>query len=488
MNIGDVYSDSGVKLYALKLTGNAPDADELISRCVEICCERLSKIQKIQSDGKFRNYFFVMMKFQFLKSIRDKKEFQEIEEHQLFTDPRIEDIDFAARSKKVNDTLKRMHFYSSGLLELYKTDSYRGISKKTNIHFVSVHDGIKQAKKEFKKIYNPMKIIIALPSLSGVEYHRLIVPMVNFAKKYGSKINVVYVNSENNIKDKWIQKLPEDTTHVIFSRNISPNIFQPEKAFAKIKERTNGKCKIVCDVDDYWYLPKNHILWNYYNDRNMSKCIITNIEMSDVVWCTTKVLKAEIKKINPNVHIVRNCIDTNEQMWNDEDVNDAFDKFLYAGGTTHKYDMALMKNQLNDIDFTIKGTNDDLKKWQKKYFPKAKILPFSDLTEYGEIYKDYGIVLAPLVNNKFNNLKSELKVIEAGNFGRCMLVSDCDPYKDHIKHLKTGIRVKKGEWGKWVNWIKGNHSAQKEMGDALKDYVNKNFRLNEENRTRFDTL
>ena len=44
-----------------------------------------------------------------------------------------------------------MHFYSRGLLELYKQDSYRGISAKTNINYMSVANGINAAKEEFKK-------------------------------------------------------------------------------------------------------------------------------------------------------------------------------------------------------------------------------------------------------------------------------------------------------------------------------------------------
>jgi len=484
LKIADAYSDEGLMRYALKLTGNKFDADELISKCVEQCLIRRDKIRKVQADGKFRNYFIVMLKFQFLKSQRNKRQFEPIENIQIAApNQQTDDIE-----EKVNDTLSRMHFYSRGLLELYKTDTYRGIAAKTQINYMSVANGINAAKAEFKKIYKPMKIFLAIPNLSGVEYHRLIVPMVTFAKQYGSDVKIMPVNASENEKDQWIDRLPKDTTHVIFNRNISPNIFRPEQALMKIKERTNGKCKIICDVDDYWYLPKNHILWDYYDKLNLSKCIRSNIEMADVVWCTTKELKDEIKSINQNVHIVRNCLDTSEEMWNGDRANKAFDKFLYAGGTTHQHDLKLMRGALKNVDFTIKGTNKQMRKWQRKYFPNAKRLPFSDLTSYGDIYRDYGIVLAPLENNKFNNLKSELKIIEAGTFGRCVLVSDCHPYKNHIKHLKNGIRVKDGEWHKWINWIKGNHDAQREFGNALKDYVVKNYKLNNENKIRFDTM
>lgn len=483
MNIGDVYSNEGVKLYALKLTGNVPDADELISRCVEICCERLDKIQKVQNDGKFRNYFFVMMKFQFLKQVRDRREFKEINESVYSFDPRTEEVDFEERSRKVNETIKKMHFYTGGLLELYKEDTYRGIAAKTKIPFVSVHDGIKQAKKEFKKIYNKMNILIAIPSKSAVEYHRLITPFKHLMKQYGSNVRVIPMQEKGNENDKWVDKVPEGITHVVFNRNISWTL-RPELVIAKLRKKG---IKIVCDVDDYWYLPKHHLLYDFYKKTNYSKCIESNIQLADVVWTTTKHLRDEIVKINPNVHIVKNCLDTEEEQFSQSGRQDGFDKFIWSGGSTHKKDLSLLRGSVDDIDFTIHGYKKE-QTYIPKYFPNANLLPISQLEEYNLPMKEHAVSLIPLIDNKFNNLKSELKLIEAGNMSRAVIVSDVLPYKQHIKHLHSGITSKNTDWSKWIKYLKGNHNAQMDFGLALNEYVRKNYRLKEENRKRFETL
>ncbi len=483
MEIGDVYSDSNVRLYALKVTGNKPDADELISRCVELCCEKADKIKQIQSDGKFRFYFFTMMRFQHLKKQRDKREFKEINERHLSTDPRIEQVDFAARAAKVNDTLKRLHFYSAGLLELYKNDSYRGIAAKTKIPYVSVHDGIKQAKKEFKKIYNKMKIVIVIPQVDAVEYHRLIVPFTRFAEQYGSDIKIIATKKEGNQDDKWVDKITEETTHIVFNRNISWKM-QPDLVISKLRKKG---IKIICDIDDYWSLPKHHLLYSYYQKTNMSECIQANIQLADVVWTTTKQLRDEIKPINPNVHIVRNCLDDKEDQFIQDNRQDGFDSFIWSGGTTHKRDLGLLRGAVDDINFTIQGYH-ERQTYSPKYFPNAHLIGKSPLNEYAEEMKKHGVALIPLIDNKFNNMKSELKLIEAGNMSRAVICSDVFPYKQHVKHLQSGLKAKNHDWKKWIKYLNGNRNAQIDFGLALNEYVSKNYKLNEENRTRFETL
>ena len=478
MNIEDVYSDEGLKRYAATLCGNVTDAEELISRCVIACLENIDKVNEIQQRGKFKNYFVVMLKFQFFKQKRDERIFDELPQ-ELFDEQN--DFTFEERKDRVKWTLDKMHFYSRGLLELYKQDSYRGISAKTNINYMSVANGINAAKEEFKKIYNQMNIIVLMPSLSAVEYHRLLVPMQRFVTQYGSNVRLFFTKTKENNYDEWLKKIPQETTHVIFNRNISEKM-QPELVISLLRKKG---IKIICDVDDYWYLPKHHILYNYYIKTGMSKCIQANIQLADVVWTTTKKLQTELLKINPNVHIVKNCIDDNEEQWKpSKEVNSSF---MWAGGSTHQRDLKILSEHVQDIDFTIYGYEPKMD-YMPKMFPNAKLEKKIIVREYGNTFNNHGIVLVPLVDNQFNSMKSELKIIEAGAKNKAVIVSNVDPYKNHIKHLSNGLRANSSDWAKCIKYLTKNENARIDLAANLHEYVTRNYKLNKENKLRFDTL
>ena len=52
--------------------------------------------------------------------------------------------------------------------------------------------------------------------------------------------------------------------------------------------------------------------------------------------------------------------------------------------------------------------------------------------EYGNIYDEFDVALAPLYNDKFNNCKSSLKIMEAGFKGLPIVVSDVNPYTSFL--------------------------------------------------------
>lgn len=495
MTIADVYTDPGLFAYALTLTGNPEEAKELISICALNCLEKKDKIQEIQKRGKLLQYFTVMIKNQHFKRNRDRITSVPIEdklkpgtrlEPWQYTDPEEEPPpDPLEVKEKVEKTIQAMSLYTGQLLRMYKHDTYRGIAAKTKIPYVSVFKGVNAAKEEFKKIYNGMKIGIAFHQTGGVEYHRLFIPMLKLAQKYNAEIIGIPIRDEKNYKDKWLGDLPEGLTHLVYSRNIS-TLLRPELAILKLREKG---IRVICDMDDYWHLPKSHILHNAYKKQNMPACMIANMQMADVVWTTHKQLAKEIEPINPNVHVVKNCIDPAEDQFALDKRKEAFDKFLWIGGWTHKHDLKLIRNAAALVDFTYMGaSNHEMMKYQKEYFPNAKHLEATEVTKYAYPYLDHGVCLIPLLNNKFNRMKSELKLVEAGHFGRAVIVSDTHPYSPHVKHFKTGLKSDNKSWEKWVKRIKGDHALQADLGAALKEYVDKNYSLQRENRLRFETL
>ena len=305
MTLTDVYDSAYIKGYAIKLTGNPDAAADLIGSCVEICLKKLDVVKGVESRGKFKSYFCSMLRYEHYRvsNLRKIKTVPIEDDLDSITDDNYsEDID-----KKVRQTLEKMHFYTRGMLELYKDNSYRQIAKKTGIPYVSVSNGVNAAKEEFKKIYNTMKIAVIMRSMSGVEYHRLARPILEMSEDYNIEIITInptkgIENSPEKWNDNWADFIPKDVTHVLFNRNISV-LMKPESVLLKIRKRG---IKVIMDIDDYWHVHKNHELYQSYKATNYPACMIANIMFSDIVWTSNAKLADKIKEYNPNVYVAKN--------------------------------------------------------------------------------------------------------------------------------------------------------------------------------------
>ena len=203
-------------------------------------------------------------------------------------------------------------------------DTLIKIHNETSISYRSIKSDYKKAKKEFKIMYeNKTKIAIVMPTVSGVSYHRLMMPLVRMSQDYGIEVICLINNA-----DDFLQKL-DGVTHVIFNRNIS-ELMKPEETILMLKARG---IKVICDVDDYWVLSKGHPLEFYYRKSNMAKCILANIKFADQVWTTTKILAEKIRPYNKNVEVIKNAIDPNEKQFAYDELSLKFDTFFYAGGS-----------------------------------------------------------------------------------------------------------------------------------------------------------
>ena len=98
--------------------GSHHDAEDLISHCIEICLLEKDKIKGVQERGKLRQYFTVMIRYQFLKRLKLKKEHVEVQPEMLSHDPEEIIITTQHKEDRVQATLDSMHFYTSGLLEM----------------------------------------------------------------------------------------------------------------------------------------------------------------------------------------------------------------------------------------------------------------------------------------------------------------------------------------------------------------------------------
>ncbi len=146
---------------------------------------------------------------------------------------------------------------------------------------------------------------------------------------------------------------------------------------------------------------------------------------------------------------------------------------------------------LPKIKMVMAGYAEDHEEWHKMVHDytadlkhQYKLIPYSKITEYYQAYAQADICLVPLINSKFNQHKSNLKILEAANLGLPVIVSQVHPYLDmpvlYCKHS--------GDWIKHITRLVGSKKRQKEAGQELAEYCHEHYNFNKINNQRKQIL
>lgn len=105
---------------------------------------------------------------------------------------------------------------------------------------------------------------------------------------------------------------------------------------------------------------------------------------------------------------------------------------------------------------------------------------------YTKFYNMIDVVLVPLVDNKFNSMKSELKMVEAAFFKKALIVSDVMPYKKWITKKNCLTCVNKTDWFHQMKKLINNPNLVKDLGDQLYDDLHEKFDIRTVNKRRIE--
>jgi glycosyltransferase involved in cell wall biosynthesis len=89
--------------------------------------------------------------------------------------------------------------------------------------------------------------------------------------------------------------------------------------------------------------------------------------------------------------------------------------------------------------------------------------------------------LAPLAENTFNEVKSELKIIEAGLTKKVLIAQEYGIYKDLIKHGENGILIPKSKnvrgWYEAIKKVVNDKEYREMLSSNLYDFVKDKYTL-----------
>jgi glycosyltransferase involved in cell wall biosynthesis len=242
------------------------------------------------------------------------------------------------------------------------------------------------------------------------------------------------------------------------------------------------------DTDDYWSVDQRHPMYNHIIKNEIHKKKIELLQLVDYVTTTTPFYAKSIKDklYVKNVIVFPNAINPDESQFKPTPIKSDKLRFGWLGGSTHLYDIELMKDGISRIlsnykdnvqfvlcGFDTRGVIYEIDRKTKQTFQrpikpeetvwfkyeniftknysvidedyKKFLFEFKDgeqpinnnpyvrrwtrdINIYAYNYNYFDVSLAPLVNTIFNNNKSELKVIESGFHKKALIASDVVPY------------------------------------------------------------
>lgn len=325
-----------------------------------------------------------------------------------------------------------------------------------------------------------MRIVAYVNKDSGVGYHRILMPLL--------LMKDVDVFVTNNLLEEHFDK----GCDIFLYNRILPDHAMPG---IKALQQKHG-FKIALDIDDYWYLDPHHVLFQEYLSSDFARQQVEHIRNADILFTTHERLYYEIKAINPNVHICPNAIPHQGQFAINSEPSDLI-RIFWQGSDTHKEDIKLLFDpikKLSDIAPKIKmimsgwAENDEWHSMASVYTSgfnhQYKIIPFRPAKDYYAPYAEADICVVPLLNTRFNRMKSNLKVLEAANMGLPVIASDVHPYKG----LPIYYCNSTGDWVRHISKLVKSSKRREEAGARLKEFCDNHFNFHKINNERKEIL
>lgn len=329
--------------------------------------------------------------------------------------------------------------------------------------------------------------VLVVPSdRTGVGYFRSTKPHIALEEKYPDEfhIDIEYEPELNN--DEWLKKY--DVIH--YHRTLGPYEQLPD-----LLSRLDKLGIItIMDLDDHWSPGPHHPAYLLIKNSGLDKMILGNIKNARNITTTTKIFAEEISKYNKNVHILPNAIDPNEKQYTPNPEKSDRVRIGWLGGSSHLRDLEILKGiagrlhndgLLDKVQFVLCGYDlrgtmtiideqtgqqtqrpikpmesvwyhyeriftedyttvspeykEFLLKFKNEEYPNVANEPYrrvwtKPISSYASNYNLFDVSLAPIEENDFNKVKSQLKVIEAGFHKKALIAQDFGPYQIDVKN------------------------------------------------------
>ncbi len=338
-----------------------------------------------------------------------------------------------------------------------------------------------------------MRVLFLPTNVGGVAFWR----MYQFFRKMKEKgvDAFIYNYKENaNIVGEWEHRFAydENTRSEIYrimkysDINIVQYIHLPIILAVQLMFQEKFHKKFLAEIDDEVidtpsYNPAFKGGWTPGNP--FEKVVIEHLRSSNGIITSTPFLQDYYTRFNKNINTIPNCIDFSKWPVNGKRKSKKI-RIGWIGGGNHDEDLRIMLDVIpaiigkyKNVEFYfVHGVPDYLKNLEGVQYNTG----WRDIGKYPEYVASWGfdIGLAPLVVNKFNMAKSNLRWLEYSALKIPTVATRIEPYEKSIKHGETGYLCETAkDWIDNLSLLIESEKSRRDIGNNSFDYIHKHFNL-----------
>ena len=384
-----------------------------------------------------------------------------------------------------------------------------------------------------------IKILVIPSDKSGCGKFRSVDPHVYIAEHYGDEFDVdIVYNMPNGDLEAFLKQY--DLIHIHKQLDKQCKIIDMIKFLG---------IPVIIDIDDHFKLGNDHPMSITAKKERWHEPIINHLKKADYVTTTTPIFADVIKQHNKNVKIFPNAINPEEKQYAVAK-NPRTDK-LRVGiicGSSHLKDLELLSGIATQVNkdkvqfvlcgFDTRGTRtiykDNGEVETRPIYPQESVWcdyekiftdnyrtispehkdflmkymagvddPFTNepyrrmwtrhINDYATHYQNVDVLIAPLKENDFNKVKSELKEIECGFTHTAFIGQNFGAYTINLVPMieKGGKINEEGtallvdssknhkQWAKYINKLADDADMLKKLQDNLYNFVKDRYSLAE---------
>ena len=391
-----------------------------------------------------------------------------------------------------------------------------------------------------------IKMLVIPSDRTGVGKFRSVDPHVYIAEHYGDEFDVdIVYNMPNGDLEAFLKQY--DLIHIHKQLDKQCKIIDMIKFLG---------IPVILDIDDHFKLGNDHPMSITAKKERWHEPIINHLKKADYVTTTTPIFADVIKQHNKNVKIFPNAINPEEKQYAVAK-NPRTDK-LRVGiicGSSHLKDLELLSGIATQVNkdkvqfvlcgFDTRGTRtiykDNGEVETRPIYPQESVWcdyekiftdnyrtispehkdflmkymagvddPFTNepyrrmwtrhINDYATHYQNVDVLIAPLKENDFNKVKSELKEIECGFTHTAFIGQNFGAYTINLVPMieKGGKINEEGtallvdssknhkQWAKYINKLADDPDMLKKLQDNLYNFVKDRYSLAEICRQRVE--